>query len=526
MRLIETHVSFLFLTDRFVYKVKKAVDLGFLDFTTLERRRYYCNEELRLNRRLCPDTYLGVVEVYQAGDRASFRTGGELIDYAVKMKRLPEERMLNRLLERGEASFAMMERLACRVADFHLAARRAPEIDACGTPEVLGDNWEDNLRQVEPFIGATISRRDHALIREWVRGFLGERRDLLASRVAHGFIRECDGDLHSGNICLTDTICIFDCIEFNERFRYTDTAADIGFLLMDLEYAGHREFCAPFLHLYRERAADSLPEPLLTFYRANRAFIRGKVMSIRSGQEGVTDAEAGECAESAVRYFNLCRGLILRERLEPSLIITCGMTGSGKSALSGELSFQLGIRRERSDAARKEMAAKIDAASPPHPHPVPPLEGEGVPEGPSPFKGEDRWRMGMGGQDIYTPEWDRATYAELALRAAEELSAGRSILVDATFRRRADREIFRRLAAELGVPFVVLETTCPVEVIRERLERRRLDPREISDGRWEIYPLLAAQYEPPAPGESIAIDSSLPLPSVVERALEGMGLLP
>ncbi|MCM0083423.1 AAA family ATPase [Geomonas sp. Red32] len=515
VRLIETHVSFLFLTDRFVYKVKKAVDLGFLDFTTLEKRLYYCHEELRLNRRLCPDTYLGVVELHRTGDQASFRPEGELIDYAVKMRRLPEERMLNRLLERGEASFGMMERLARRVADFHLAARRAPEIDACGTPELLGVNWEDNLRQVEPFIGATISRRDHTLVGEWVRAFLDQRRDLLESRVAQGFIRECDGDLHSGNICLTDTICIFDCIEFNERFRYTDTAADIGFLLMDLEYAGHREFCAPFLATYRVLAADSLPEPLLTFYRANRAFIRGKVMSIRSGQEGVTEAERNSCAGSAARYFNLCRGFILRERLEPSLIVTCGMTGSGKSALSGELALQLGIRRERSDAVRKEMAAQAKVASAPHP-PAPPLESEAT----SASRGTATCNEG-----IYTPEWDRATYAELALRACEELSAGRPVVIDATFRRRADRDIFRKLAEDLEVPFVVLETSCPVEVIRERLEKRLDDPREISDARWETYPQLASEYEPPAPGESITVDSSLPLADVVERALEGMGLL-
>jgi len=496
VRLIETHISFIFLTDHLVYKVKKPVDFGFLDFTTLDRRRFYCEEEVRLNRRLCPDIYLGVVELRETARGASFAGGGKVIDYAVKMKRLPEERMLDILLQRGEVGPGQMAQIARVIAAFHGEAARGPLIDACGSTTVIRGNWEENFRQTEPFQGVTISTAELAVIRHWVEGFLRDHEDLFLSRVAGGFIRECDGDLHSGNICLTDKICIFDCIEFNERFRYIDTAADLAFLLMDLEHAARPDLSLALLEAYLDATADTGLPALLDFYKAYRAFVRGKVKSFRLKDPALAPERFAEAKEEAIGYFRLSRGYTLRGRLPPSLVITCGLMGSGKSTLAGQLSFELGLLLRRSDLVRKELTGRPAAAT-----------------------AGDAYRAG-----IYTPEADRATYRALLQEARQALENGKGIVVDATFRRSSDRDAFRRLAAQLGAPFFLIETHCPEHLIRERLEARRLDPNQVSDGRWEHFHRQQAEFEPPAQGESILVDSTLPVLAAVDLTLREMGL--
>jgi uncharacterized protein len=500
VRLVETHVSFIFLTDHFVYKVKKPVDFGFLNFTTLDRRRFYCEEEVRLNRRLCPDIYLGVVELRATPEGGAFggSGAGAVIDYAVKMKRLPEERMLSRLLEQGAVGAEQMAELARVIAQFHGRAARGPQIDAMGSPGVIRRNWEENFRQAAPFQKLTLSESDLSLMRDWVERFIAGHEEELRARVEGGFIRECDGDLHLGNICLTDRVCIFDCIEFNERFRFIDTAADIAFLLMDLEYASRPDLGRFFLEAYREATGDPGLDGLLVFYKAYRAFVRGKVKSFRLQETGLARKELQAAETAARRYFRLSRGYCLRERLTPTLIITCGLMGSGKSALSRELAFELGLRLERSDLVRKELAG-------------PTTSGRGV-------EGYD--------QGIYRAEHTRATYRELLQRAGSALSAGSSVVVDATFRFASDRDAFRALAKRLGVPFFVLETRCEPELIRVRLEARSLEPGEASDGRWELFPRQLSEFEATEPGESIRVDSSLPLPQQVDHVLRAMGILP
>jgi uncharacterized protein len=503
VRLIETHVSFIFLTDSFVYKVKKPVDYGFLNFTSLDRRRFYCEEEVRLNRRLCSDLYVGVVELRETPEGPKFGngakgagSGGEVIDYAVKMKKLPEERMLSHLVERGEVTGAQIEEVARYVAKFHRNAEPADRNSPCGSLAIVRANWEENFRQAAPFQDQTIPRRDLGLIRGYVERFLAEHADLFRDRVAGGFIRDCDGDLHLENICLNQGVCIFDCIEFNDSFRFIDTASDIAFLLMDLEYAGRPDLGAQFLATYREATGDPGLGPLLDFYKCHRAFVRGKVKSIRMNEAGPKD-QVAEAMESALRYFRLARGYALRSRLPPTLLITCGLMGSGKSALARELSFQLGAELVRSDQIRKALPQ------------TPRAEGEA---------GYD--------QGIYSASVNRTVYQALLQRAREVLCRGGSIVVDATFRRRSDRDSFRSLAAELKVPFFILETRAPEQVIRERLERRRLDPTEISDGRWEIFPRHRSEFEAPAPGEAVILESNRSLADEVDQALAGMGLLP
>jgi uncharacterized protein len=499
VRLIETHVSFIFITDSFVYKVKKPVDFGFLNFTTLDRRRFYCEEEVRLNRRLCPDLYLGVVELRATADGPAFGASqGTLIDYAVKMKRLPEERMLDCMLERDELQQAQLAEIARVIAQFHGRAAQGPQISAQGSPAALRANWEENFRQAAPFVPQLLPRRDLALIRGFAERFLAGQEDLLQARVAGGFIRDCDGDLHLGNICLTDAgVCIFDCIEFNDRFRYSDTAADIAFLLMDLEHAGRADLCPPFLEAYREAGGDPGSPGLLAFYQAYRAFVRGKVACLRAGEEGLSPEELQAKQADARSYFRLARGYCLREGLPPTLLITCGPMGSGKSSLSRGLCRELGLSYLGSDLTRKKLSGRK------------PTErcGEGY------------------GQGIYSPAHSVATYAALLEGARRELLAGRSVVVDATFGTAAGREEFRELAASLGVPFFLVQLASDPRLTRERLELRSRQPGEVSDGRPELLDQQLARFEAPGAGEAILVDSGLDLDAKVDLVLRAMGLL-
>lgn len=356
VRLLQTHVSFLFITDNFVYKIKKPVDFGFLNFTTIDRRRFYCNEEVRLNRRLCPEIYLGVVELRESASGATFRGEGNVIDYAVKMKRLPEERMLDRMLAEGKVTESDIRKIARVIAIFHLNAEHGGTIDENGGIAGIRRNWEENFRQIAEFVNISLAKMDLELIKKWVETFMTANEALFAERVTRGFIRDCDGDIHLENICLTSSICIFDCIEFNDCFRYIDTAADIAFLLMDLDYHDKSAFSAVFLDEYAAVTGDLEFMRLLDFYKIYRAVVRGKVESLKLFDPDIPEAEKISARDKARRYFRLARGYVIRQGRPPTLIITCGMMGSGKSAIASALAFEMGMEITSSDAVRKELA--------------------------------------------------------------------------------------------------------------------------------------------------------------------------
>jgi aminoglycoside phosphotransferase family enzyme/predicted kinase len=497
--LVQTHVSFIFLTDTHVYKIKKPVDFGFLNFTTLDRRRFFCEEEVRLNRRLCPDVYLGVVELRESPSGISFHGTGRVIDYAVRMKRLVGERMLDRLLAEGKVGEEDIRRIARVIGEFHLCAERSAEIDSYGSIEVIRRNWEENFSQIAPFVSRVLSERDLRLLRRWVERFLEDRPDLFARRVAQGHIRDCDGDIHSENICLDDRVYIFDCIEFNARFRYSDTASDIAFLLMDLEFRGRRDLAEILLDEYLAVTGDREMTDVLDFYRVYRACVRGKVESFRLDDLQVPDRDKGSVAESARRHFRLARGYILRPDLSPPLIAFAGFMGTGKSTLARELSFQLGLDLISSDFLRKELAG------------VPPSEHR-----------RDAYNEGL-----YTPEFTRLTYREMLRRAKGSLRAGRGVIVDASFSRREDRSRFADMAREMGVAFHLFHAVCPEAVIMGRLEARTDEPFQVSDGRTELLARQRDDFEPISPGEErcMIVDSSPPVDDTVDLILRMLGLL-
>jgi aminoglycoside phosphotransferase family enzyme len=302
--LVQTHISFVFLTKRFVYKVKKAVDFGFLDFTTLEKRRFFCEKELELNRRLCGDMYLEVVPINKA-DAIKIKGAGETVEYAVKMKRMPQERMMSKLLEKNKVDDRLVDRIAKVLADFHSKAETSRRISEFGSLAVIETNWKENYDQTEECIGKTISEEDFELIRNRVNKFMMRNIAVFEKRVTAGRVRDCHGDIHSGNIFITNGIYIFDAIEFNERFRYSDVASDIAFLAMDLDYKERADLSDFLIKQYVEYSGDQELTRLLPFYKCYRAYVRGKVVSFKLKDSSISSEDKSTAVKEAKAYFKL-----------------------------------------------------------------------------------------------------------------------------------------------------------------------------------------------------------------------------
>jgi aminoglycoside phosphotransferase family enzyme len=309
--LVQTHISMVLIADRFVYKIKKPVDFGFLDFTTLDKRYYYCRQEVKLNRRLSRGLYLGVLPILC--DETHYWMGkgeGRVVEYAVKMKRLPEHMLMKSVYLRGELSETHLKRIAEALARFHRTARNSPEIDTFGYPETFKVNTDENFEQTEKYIGITIRKGEFDELREWTSSCYTSMRRSFIERVEEKRIRDCHGDLHMEHICLTENLPIFDCIEFNDRFRYTDILNDIAFLLMDLEYHGGKRHSTMLWDFYREQAAEREVEPILAFYKVYRAYVRGKVTSFQLDDERIEPDKKKAAIRTARRYFQLATSYI------------------------------------------------------------------------------------------------------------------------------------------------------------------------------------------------------------------------
>ena len=311
VRLVQTHISSVLVADEFVYKVKKPVNFGFLDFSTLEKREFYCHQEVRLNQRLSKDIYLGVLPVFQEGER--FRiggNGGRVVDYAVKMRRIPEEKLMKAMFREGRVTKESLNAVARLLARFHAEAERSEEIDAFGKPESFKINTDENFAQTEKYVGVTLRKEDFVALRRWTEEFYARNKPDFEERIAKGKIRDCHGDLHMEHICLSDPVAVIDCIEFNERFRYSDTISDIAFLLMDLEYHGGKDLASHLWEVYASESGDRDVGDLLTFYKVYRAYVRGKVISFRLDDDRVGKGEKEQAAREAAAYFNLARSYI------------------------------------------------------------------------------------------------------------------------------------------------------------------------------------------------------------------------
>ena len=304
IELIQTHISFVFLTKKFVYKVKKAVNFGFLDFSTLEKRRFFCEKELELNRRLCPDIYLKVVPINKS-NVIKIEGSGETVEYALKMKRLPQEKIMTVLLSDGKVGNRTIDDLAKKIAQFHSKALTNNEINAFGSLKIIKANWDENFAQTKKYINQTITEAEYQFVENKINNFMDTNNALFESRIRNDKIRDCHGDLHSGNIFLTDKICIFDAIEFNDRFRYSDVASDVAFLAMDLDSRQRSDLADYFIEKYVAYSKDQELTKVLPFYKCYRAYVRGKVISFKLDDPDISRKEKAGAAKEAQAYFKL-----------------------------------------------------------------------------------------------------------------------------------------------------------------------------------------------------------------------------
>ncbi|MCF8130308.1 MAG: gluconokinase [Deltaproteobacteria bacterium] len=311
VNVVQTHISIVFVADSYVYKIKKPVDFGFLDFSTLEKRKYYCHQEVHLNRRLAKDLYVDVLPVTLVNGKYTLvKPEGEPVEYAVKMKRIPSDRLMKSLFEAGEITPEHLREIARVLSEFHINARTGDEIAQFAEPEKFKINTDENFQQVRSNIGLTISEQQFQDIQAYTDDFYGSHRDLFFKRIESGRIRDCHGDLHMEHVCLMPGLPIIDCIEFNERFRYSDAVADIAFLLMDLEYHGGMDEAKALWKHYKMLSKEEEVDHLLNFYKVYRAFVRGKVNGFQVGDANIGDTEKEEAIGRAQSYFNLAHGYI------------------------------------------------------------------------------------------------------------------------------------------------------------------------------------------------------------------------
>ena len=590
VELVQTQMSFVFLAGLYAYKVKKAVNLGYLDYTSLAKRRFYCEQEVQLNSRLCPEFYLGVVPIIRSGrsisvsphlsplpqrgeemevrgpsdhplpqrgeemevrgasdhpllqrkeemevrgpsdhplpffnssssrgrpmelrsaspakektvERDTRHPGdghsdnkedrGEVIEYAVKMHRVPHDRMLNVLLEEGRVSAEMLQKLAGKIAVFHFNAETNETIRSYGRTEAIQLNVEENFAQTRKYAGIALTRTQFRNIKDYTRRFLQEKAKLFEQRVIDGRIRDCHGDLYAQHICFCDGICVFDCIEFNDRFRYIDTASEVAFLAMDLDHFGRADLSRSFVYAYIQASQDTGVEALLKFYKAYRAYVRGKVQCFSYDDPYLSAGERDRALETARDYFDLAASYA---RPRPLLLITVGLVGSGKTTLAGALARRLGLTVISSDVVRKTMA--------------------GIPL--------TEHRFGEMHSGIYSPAFSWRTYQRMYAQAKKILKSGDPVILDATFVRADGRLKAQKLAEEAGADFAVVECRLNEEETRRRLEQRLREP-SVSDARWEVYEYQKKEFEPvtEVPREKhFVVDTGKPLREQITRLIE------
>jgi hypothetical protein len=460
----ETHISWVLLAGNDAYKIKKSLDLGFLDFSTLEARHFYCTEELRLNRRLAPNLYLDVVAI--GGSPEQPVLGGEpAIEYAVHMRRFPRSAMMDRLLEDGQITTAHIDKLAATIARFHAALPPAAADSPFGSTAAIQAVVLENFAQLAPSLEAPA---DLALL-EQVR--LASEREFTAceplfrQRAAAGSVRECHGDLHLGNIVLLDDTPVpFDGIEFSTTLRWIDVISEIAFTVMDLLQRGQPQLAWRFLNAYLEGSGDYAGISVLRFYLAYRAMVRAKVAAIRANQEDA--AQARQELAACRSYLALAHDCLTRRR--PALIITHGLPGCGKSTFAQIALERLGAIRVRSDVERKRLFG-LDALA------------------------DSRSQTGTG---IYGEQTTRRTYARLHELARGLLAAGFPVIVDAAFLRHAERENFRALAREMGAPFIIASLRTDEAVLAERLAQRSSRRDDASEADASVLRTLQAAQEP------------------------------
>ena len=479
-RLIETHISWIVLTGAFAYKLKKPVDLGFVDFTSLEKRRFYCEEELRLNRRTAPSIDLAVVPI--SGSESEPLIGDESapIDYAVRMRRFDPDQTLDHVAARGELHLPLVLSLADAVAALHGAAECAGPDTVYGRAAAVQQQSDDNFRELGERLSDNRDRARLAALDAWTGERFETIEEVIETRRAAGRVRECHGDLHLGNILLKDGRCVlFDCIEFNAALRWTDTAADIAFTMMDIAHSVDRALANLLYNEYLQCTGDYGSVAIIDYFLVYRAMVRAKVDAIRCGQSG--DEAMLENCRSHLELAQSCT-----QRLAPRLIILCGLSGSGKTTLGRHIAAELDAVHLRSDVERKR------------------LFGLGM-----------RESSAASGLDIYTSDASRRTFDRLFELAGEVLDRGVAVAVDATFIEASLRERFRELALQRRVPWHIVHCQVDRDEAHRRLAARSGDASEAGIAQYEEQRRRFEKFSTAEAARVVALDTTR------EDALQG-----
>jgi aminoglycoside phosphotransferase family enzyme/predicted kinase len=466
IHVVQTATSAVFLTGDYAYKLKKPVRFTFLDYSTPERRHELCEREVALNRRLCPQVYLGVLPVVDRDRRLRIGQPGDqagAVEWVVWMRQLPEGDMLPARLAAGTVTPAHAEEMASLLADFHAKAATGPQIRPFGAPEAMRRILEDDFDETRPMVGSILPREHVAAIRAYVRDFLRSDASLFERREELDRVRDGHGDLRAQNICLHEGIQIFDCIEFSDAFRYLDVANDLAYLAMDLDLAGRADLRHVLIRAYEEASGDREMGLVMRFYKTYRAYVRGEVALLALAEPEIPEEERQAHREIGAAAFDLARSYAQRPA-SPALMIMVGLSGSGKSALAQELARRLPAIRLASDALRKDEA--------------------GVPPGA---------RLG---EEAYSPDRVAGVYAHLREGAREWLGKGEHVVLDATFLAARERKAAAELARDCGAIFWIVECRCSNEVARRRIQARQVAGLDPSDAGIQVFEAQQQAFEP------------------------------
>ncbi|MCG7200909.1 AAA family ATPase [Marinobacter pelagius] len=463
-RVIETHISQVILTGDYAYKIKKPMDFGFLDFSTLERRKHFCEEELRLNRRLASRLYLDVLPITGTPDQPVIGGEGEPFEYVIRMREFDQGQLFDRLQERGQLTPELLATAARQAAEFHDQLPPVAEDKPLGTPDAVYAAMQENFDQIRPLIDDKTLLAQLDNLEAWTRTTFDRHRDLIARRRENGFVRECHGDLHLANITVFEgEVTVFDCIEFNEPFRWIDVINDLAFLLMDLESRGEPALANRVLNTYLEYRGDFEALPLLPLYKAYRAMVRAKIALFTLGNPDLSEDEKSGLMQRYRSYAQLAEDYSIIPN--PYLLATTGLSASGKSCVSAAMAGELGLIRLRSDVERKRL------------HGLGPLADS---------KSDT-------GEGLYTPEATTLTYQRLADLSEQLLAAGIPVVIDAACLKQSERDLFASVAEEQAVPFALLHCEAPEELRRQWIRSRSGDASEATE---ELLDAQQGWFEP------------------------------
>lgn len=458
---IETHISWIILTGQFAYKIKKSVNLGFVDFTSLEKRKDFCEKEVLLNQRLAPELYLGVVPI-TGSDEAPSLSAGMPIEYAIKMHQFSQDDLLNHLVKKQGLSLSIIDSLATQVAHFHQQAERCDSKLPYGTPDDLFLPMQDNFAAIANLPASKGFEASLESFKQWTEREVAKLKPLLEKRKSNGWIRACHGDLHLGNMVLMNNKpVIFDCIEFNERFRWIDVMNDVGFLMMDLDHFAQAPIAHYFINRYCEITNDYEGVQLIRFYQCYRAMVRAKISAFQLQLE-LTNEQAQALKQDFVRFLTLATHYTRSNT--PSLTITMGLSGSGKSYASEKILMKTGAIRLRSDIFRKKIE-----------------------------------------NDRYSDNSTKLIYEALAQQAESLLKANYPVIIDAACLKQWQRELFLTLATRLKVPFHILALDAPLDVLRQRIKERQTKGDDPSEASADVLELQLKEQEPLTDNEKIFV---------------------